>query len=78
MIIAQEREFLKAQEQLQALERYVQQAATEECRIHQVERELFRRLLVLGLSLLKAFVAAQGNGVRVPSWKPPRVTPCAD
>jgi len=62
MIIAQERAFLKAQQQLQALEAFVEQAAADELRIDQVERELFGRLLAVGLTLLSAFVAAQGDG----------------
>jgi hypothetical protein len=62
MIMAQERAFLKAQQQLQALEAFVEQAAVDELRIDQVERELFSRLLAVGLTLLGAFVAAQGDG----------------
>lgn len=62
MIIAQERAFLKAQQQLQALEEFVEQAAVDELRIDQVERELFSRLLAVGLALLEAFVAARGDG----------------
>jgi hypothetical protein len=62
MIIAQERAFLKAQQQLQGMEAFVQQSAADELRIDQVERELFSRLLALGRSLLEAFVATQGDG----------------
>ena len=62
MILAQERAFLKAQQQLQTLEAFVEQAAVDELRIDQVERELFSRLLSLGHTLLSAFVAAQGDG----------------
>ena len=62
MIIAQERAFLKAQQQLQALEEFVEQAAVDELRIDQVERELFSRLLAVGLALLEAFVATRGDG----------------
>ena len=62
MIMAQERAFLKAQQQLQAMEAFVEQAAADEHRIDQVERELFGRLLAVGLTLLEAYVAAQGNG----------------
>jgi len=62
MIMVQERAFLKAQQQLQALETFVEQAAVDELRIDQVERELFSRLLAIGLALLEAFVAARGNG----------------
>ena len=62
MIIRQEQAFLKAQQQLQAMEAFVEQAATDEQRIDQVERELFSQLLAVGLTLLEAFVAAQGDG----------------
>ena len=62
MIMSQERAFLKAQEQLDALEAYVEQAADSGSRIDQVERELFGRLLNLGRTLMTAFVASQGDG----------------
>lgn len=62
MIITQERAFLKAQQQLQAMEVFVEQAADDGQRIDQVERELFSRLLAVGHTLLVAFVAAQGDG----------------
>ena len=44
------------------MEAFVEQAARDEQRIDQVERELFSRLLAVGLALLEAFVAAQGDG----------------
>jgi hypothetical protein len=62
MMMAQERAFLKAQQQLQTLEAFVEQAVVDELRIDLVERELFSRLLAVGLTLLSAFVAAQGDG----------------
>lgn len=62
MIMAQERAFLKAQEQLSELEGFVEEASGAGRRIDQVERELFGRLLSLGLTLLEAFVASQGDG----------------
>lgn len=62
MIMSQERAFLKAQRGLQAMEAFVEQATRDEQRIDQVERELFSRLLAVGLALLEAFVAAQGDG----------------
>ncbi|MGB6969852.1 MAG: ISKra4 family transposase [Methyloceanibacter sp.] len=62
MIMAQERAFLKAKQQLQAMEVFVEQAADDEQRIDQVERELFNRLLAIGRTLLEAFVAVQGDG----------------
>ena len=52
MIMAQERAFLKAQQQLQAMEVFVEQAADDGQRIDQVERELFSRLLAVGHTLL--------------------------
>jgi hypothetical protein len=62
MMMSQERAFLKAHEQFQAMEAFVQQAAADDQRIDQVERELFRQLLAVGHTLLAAFVAAQGDG----------------
>ena len=62
MIVAQEQAFLKAQQQLQALQAQVEQAAADGQRIDAVERELFSQLLALGHTLLSAFVAAQGDG----------------
>jgi len=62
MIISQERAFLKAQTQLQAICRFVEQAAGDGQRIDQAERELFAELLAVGRTLLEAFVAAQGDG----------------
>lgn len=66
MIIAQEKAFLKAQAQLQAMCRFVERAATDGQRIDQAERELFSQLLSVGLTLLRAFVAAQGTAM--PAW----------
>jgi hypothetical protein len=62
MIISQEKAFLKAQTQLQAICCFVERAATDGQRIDQVERELFSQLLAVGLTLIEAFVAAQGDG----------------
>lgn len=62
MIIAQEQSFLKAQQQLQAMLAFVEQAAAEGQRIDQVEREMYSHLLLLGHTLLSAFVAKQGDG----------------
>jgi hypothetical protein len=71
MIVAQEQAFLKAQRQLQALEAFVEQAAADGERIDLVERELFSQLLVLGHTLLAAFVAAQGDGNLGPQLQSP-------
>ena len=62
MIMAQEREFLKAQQQLQVLVDYVRQAGEDGEQIDQVERGVFQGLLALGKTLLQAHVARQGNG----------------
>jgi hypothetical protein len=62
MIMAQEKAFLKAQSQLQAICELVRRAPAEAKRIDEVERETFSQLLALGLTLLEALVAAQGDG----------------
>jgi hypothetical protein len=62
MIIAQEQAFLKAQTQLQAICRLVETAAADGQRIDEVERALFAQLLAVGLTLIQAFVGAQGDG----------------
>jgi len=69
MMMTQERAFLKSQEQLQAIQTYVEEASSQGERIDQVERELFSQLLVLGRTLLEAFVAAQGEGDEGPTLK---------
>lgn len=62
MMMTQEQAVLKAREQLQAIEVYVEAASSSGERIDKVERELFSQLLLLGRTLLKGFVAAQGDG----------------
>ena len=62
MIISQEQAFLKAQTQLEAICSFIERSATDGQRIDQAERELFSQLLAVGLTLLEAFVAAQGDG----------------
>ena len=62
MIVAQERALLKAHDQFEALEAFIEQAAADGQRIDGVERELFGRLLAIGHGLLSAFVAAAGDG----------------
>jgi hypothetical protein len=62
MIITPEQAALKARQQFDALRDFVDRAAADGQRIDDVERELFRQLLGLGLSLLSAFVAQQGDG----------------
>ena len=67
MIIAHEKQFIKATEEFKAMVEWIDQAdgkgADEEgLRIDQVERDLFDRLLALGFSLLEAYVAKCGCG----------------
>lgn len=62
MMMAQEQAFLKSRQQLQAIHSYVEEASSEGERIDKVEREVFSQLLLIGCTLLKGFVAAQGAG----------------
>jgi hypothetical protein len=62
MIFSQEQALLKAQADLQDLVAFARQAADDGTRIDRVERELMRRLLGLGSTLLQLFVAEQGDG----------------
>jgi hypothetical protein len=62
VVTAQEPNFLKAQAELQDLVSFLQQSALRAEGIDRVERELMRRLLALGLSLLELFIAEQGDG----------------
>ncbi len=62
MIMAQEKHFIKAREEFEALCDWIGQADAERLRIDQAERGLFARLLAIGLLLLRAFVAKFGEG----------------
>lgn len=62
MIFSPEQALLKPQADLQDLVTFARQAATDGSRIDQVERELMRRLLALGLNLLQLFIAEHGDG----------------
>jgi hypothetical protein len=62
MIMSQEQAFLKADAQLAALCEFIRGAGREKLRMDEVERELFSQLLLIGLTLLEAHVAAQGDG----------------
>ena len=62
MIMAQEKHFIKAQNEFDALLGWIGQADEEGLRIDQVERGLFSRLLAIGFVLLEAFVAKFGRG----------------
>src|SRR5574341_2258903 len=55
-------EFRKAQRQFDAVCDLVRQAEKEGRRVDQVERDVFGELLRLGLALVEAYVAAQGDG----------------
>ncbi len=67
MIMTQEQAFLKSREQLQSIEAYVEGASSQGERIDKVERELFSQLLLIGLTMLEGFVAAQGDGDEGPT-----------
>jgi len=62
MIMAQEKHFIKARQEFDALLGWIGQADGEANRIDQVERGLFSRLLAIGFVLLEAFVAKFGDG----------------
>lgn len=62
MIMARERALIKAREEFEKLWAWVRRTDDNRLRIDQVERELFRRLLAIGLLLLKGFVARFGRG----------------
>jgi hypothetical protein len=61
-ILKQEELLLKAQRQLDSIQQSILDHSQRQTRIDQVERPLFSDLLALGLTLLKAFVAAAGMG----------------
>lgn len=62
MIMSQEQALLKAQSQFSTLCEFVRGGGDERLRMDEVERELFSQLLQVGLTLLEAHVAAQGDG----------------
>jgi len=61
MIMSQEKHFIKARNEFDALLGWIGQADEEGLRIDQVERGLFSRLLSIGFVLLEAFVAKFGR-----------------
>jgi hypothetical protein len=61
-MIANERDFLKAHEQVEQLIEKVQQAGKHGQRIDEVERAIFAELLKVGFHLMKAFIGSAGNG----------------
>lgn len=62
MMIAFEREFLKAHEQVDQLINKVRQAGRDGCRIDEVEKTIFAELLRVGFHLMSAFVGSAGDG----------------
>ena len=61
-MIAFEREFLKAHEQVEQLIEKMRQAGKDGRRIDEVERTIFAELLQVGFHLLSAFVGSAGDG----------------
>jgi hypothetical protein len=62
MMIASEREFLKAHEQVEQLVENVRRARQKGRRIDEVERTVFAELLRVGFHLMSAFVGSAGDG----------------
>jgi hypothetical protein len=62
MIMAQEREILKAQKQFDGICEMIRQANQAERRADELERDLFASLLQVGHSLLEAFLHGAGEG----------------
>lgn len=63
-MIAQEQAFLAAQERFEELLQYVRKAGQCGEAVHEVERNVWDRLLLMGLATLKGFVETQGDGDR--------------
>jgi hypothetical protein len=59
-ILTQEQLLLKAQEEFDAIKEAIVADSRKQVRIDQAERKTFGRLLALGLTLLRAFVASAG------------------
>jgi len=57
MIMAQEKQLIKAREEFEAMLNWINQAHDEGLRLDQIERGLFSRLLAIGLSLLAAYMS---------------------
>jgi len=62
MILAKEQAILKAEEEFQNMMEMVQQAADNGVMIHEVEGNLWERLLKIGGLTLQGFVNSQGSG----------------
>lgn len=61
-MMSKEQALHKAERQFSQLENLVERSIKEGWRVDELERTTFAELLDIGLSLLTAFVAAQGNG----------------
>jgi len=61
-ILTQEQLLLNAQKEFDAIKLLVGEYSQQQLRADQAERALFPKLLALGLTLLKAFVASAGQG----------------
>ena len=62
MMMTKECGLLKAQAEFQGMIELVQQSTKDGRRIDEVERDLWQRLLAIGLAMLEAFVAEAGDG----------------
>jgi len=62
MILAQEQAILKGKTQFEQISAFVRQASGDGRPIHQVELQLWEKLLSLGHAMLEGFVAGVGSG----------------
>ena len=62
MMLAKEQSILKAKEEFENMIEMVQQAADDGVMIHEVEGNLWERLLQIGRLSLQGFVDSQGSG----------------
>jgi hypothetical protein len=62
MIMAKERQFLKAQKAFERLIQFVRQAEEQDLRIDLLEREVLARLLEMGRELVEEYIAVCGDG----------------
>ena len=62
MMMTKECGLLKAQAEFQGMIELVQQSTKDGRRIDEVERDLWQRLLAIGLAMLEVFVAEAGDG----------------
>lgn len=62
MILAQEQGILKGQEQFDQIAAFIRQSSQKGRALHEVEADLWKRLLNVGQVMLEAFVAGVGTG----------------